>query len=518
MRTAITTTILIINPTHTNRNMKKLLITLVLIFVAGIVSAQTYSKELEKSAKKGDPVAQKDLGVCYLEGKGTKQDIKKAYKWLSESLEQGNADAMYYIALMADRSLLSEASVKIPAFKERGGSSEQRYARYMYKKAAELDQPNALIWLGRDFDAINENKLAFDCYKKAADAGNGEAQYLLGYMYYYGLGTSTNLGEAKRLFTLAAENGREEALAMVNEIREKREKEIRDSIENVRREEERIRKEEEERRLAAEREIKAQQDKEAAKKWEQMIVGKKYVSENIHFASAETESLLATLKINLKQSYKFLADGKVIDIKEMTVNPATSNRYVANGIKERTDGTRHRTYTITGDGEITLPGDGESAPITMYIRNNGSFLEFNTLYTGSIKCVNSSISQASSSTNGWAGRVYKTNALTITDRELASALNNKMFTLKTGMTLTFDSDTQLTIHFYPEITDKIGMTEEQKRMIYGQIESMFEERTESYSVKNGKIVCEGATLNILNNGKQLSFTSNPIKGTLNRIK
>ena len=93
-----------------------------------------------------------------------------------------------------------------------------------------------------------------------------------------------------------------------------------------------------------------------------------------------------------------------------------------------------------------------------------------------------------------------------------------MFTLKTGMTLTFDSDTQLTIHFYPEITDKIGMTEEQKRMIYGQIESMFEERTESYSVKNGKIVCEGATLNILNNGKQLSFTSNPIKGTLNRIK
>ena len=304
---------------------------------------------------------------------------------------------------------------------------------------------------------------------------------------------------------------------MVNEIRQKREKEIQDSIDFAKREEERLRREEE-RRLAAERELKAQQDKEAAKIWEPMIVGKEYVSENIHFDSSETEALLATLNIKLRQSYKFLADGKVIDKKEMTVSPATSNSYVANGIKERTDGTRHRTYTITGDGEITIPGDGESVPVSMYIRNNGSYLEFKTLYTGSIKCVSSSTSKAPTSANSWAGRIYKTQALTITDRELASALNNNMFTLKTGMTITFNSDTQLTIHYYPEITDKIGMTEEQKRLIYGQVEGMFEERTESYSIKNGKIVCEGATLNILNNGKQLSFTSNPIKGTLNRIK
>lgn len=49
---AITTTILITNLTHTNRNMKKTLVTFVLIFVSGIASAQTYSKDLEKAAKK----------------------------------------------------------------------------------------------------------------------------------------------------------------------------------------------------------------------------------------------------------------------------------------------------------------------------------------------------------------------------------------------------------------------------------------------------------------------------------
>lgn len=233
--------------------MKKILITFILVFVAGMVSAQTYSKELEKAAKNGDAVAQKDLGVCYLDGNGINQNIKKAYKWLLESSEQGNADAMYHIALMADRGQLSGASIKIPIVEERGDNSEQRFARYMYKKAAELGQPNALVWLGRIYDANNENKQAFECFKKAADTGNSEAQYLLGYMYYYGLGTFTNLGEAKRLFTLAAENGREDALSMVDEIRRKREKEIQDSIDIAKREEERLLREEEERRLAAER-------------------------------------------------------------------------------------------------------------------------------------------------------------------------------------------------------------------------------------------------------------------------
>lgn len=235
-----------------------------LLLMSLCTSAQTYSKELEKVAKKGDPVAQKDMGVCYLDGRGINQNIKKAYKWLLESSEQGNADAIYYIALMADRGQLSEASIKIPAVKERGGKPELRYARYMYKKAAELGQPNALVWLGRGYDDEGETKQAFDCYKKAADAGNGEAQYLLGYMYYYGIGTSTNLGEAKKLFSLAAESGREEALAMVNEIRQKQEREIRDSIDLAKREEERVRREEEERvrreeenkRLTADRELR----------------------------------------------------------------------------------------------------------------------------------------------------------------------------------------------------------------------------------------------------------------------
>lgn len=258
MATIMTT--LITNLTHTNRNMKKILITFILVFVAGMVSAQTYSKELEKAAKNGDAVAQKDLGVCYLDGNGISQNIKKAYKWLLESSEQGNADAMYHIALMAEQGRLSAASIKIPDVINEQGKSEQSYAMYMYEKAAELGQSDALIWLGRRYNDQSKTVEAFECYKKAANNNNSEAQYLLGYMYHYGIGTTVNESEAKRYFSLAAEGGYEEALPLIEEIRQK---EVRDSLDQVRRnqeeakrKEEEAKRKEEEIRLVAEREAR----------------------------------------------------------------------------------------------------------------------------------------------------------------------------------------------------------------------------------------------------------------------
>ena len=258
MATIMTT--LITNLTHTNRNMKKILITFILVFVTGMVSAQTYSKELEKAAKNGDAVAQKDLGVCYLDGNGISQNIKKAYKWLLESSEQGNADAMYHIALMAEQGRLSAASIKIPDVINEQGKSEQSYAMYMYEKAAELGQSDALIWLGRRYNDQSKTVEAFECYKKAANNNNSEAQYLLGYMYHYGIGTTVNESEAKRYFSLAAEGGYEEALPLIEEIRQK---EVRDSIDQVRRnqeeakrKEEEAKRKEEEIRLVAEREAR----------------------------------------------------------------------------------------------------------------------------------------------------------------------------------------------------------------------------------------------------------------------
>ena len=42
-----------------------------------------------KSAEQGNAAAQYNLGLCYYEGKGVKQDYEKAVYWYTKSAEQG---------------------------------------------------------------------------------------------------------------------------------------------------------------------------------------------------------------------------------------------------------------------------------------------------------------------------------------------------------------------------------------------------------------------------------------------
>ena len=58
------------------------------------LSAQTWSKALEKSAKAGDVEAQFTVGNAYLTGDGVKQNLKKATQWLFMAAQAGQADAI----------------------------------------------------------------------------------------------------------------------------------------------------------------------------------------------------------------------------------------------------------------------------------------------------------------------------------------------------------------------------------------------------------------------------------------
>ena len=42
-----------------------------------------------KAAKQGDAEAQYNLGMCYGQGKGVKQDVQKAVEWYTKAAEQG---------------------------------------------------------------------------------------------------------------------------------------------------------------------------------------------------------------------------------------------------------------------------------------------------------------------------------------------------------------------------------------------------------------------------------------------
>lgn len=74
--------------------MKKFLTLVACAVLVMPLSAQTWSKALEKSAKAGDVEAQFTVGNAYLTGDGVKQNLKKATQWLFKAAQAGQADAI----------------------------------------------------------------------------------------------------------------------------------------------------------------------------------------------------------------------------------------------------------------------------------------------------------------------------------------------------------------------------------------------------------------------------------------
>ena len=59
---------------------------------------------------------------------------------------------------------------------------------------------------------------AFEWYQKAANQGDADAQYNVGYMYYQGQGVAKNFAKAIEWFKKAASQGNEDAADLLNTI------------------------------------------------------------------------------------------------------------------------------------------------------------------------------------------------------------------------------------------------------------------------------------------------------------
>jgi TPR repeat protein len=138
---------------------------------------QSYEQALRwytKAAELGHVRSELKLGKMYFYGKGTQKNSSIAAKWLRQPAEQGYSDAQYLFGL---------------------------------------------IYLNGDKSAVVKNETeAFYWFKKAADDYHGEAAYHVGRMYFYGMGTSTNLEQAKTYLTLADESGNSQAQQLLASI------------------------------------------------------------------------------------------------------------------------------------------------------------------------------------------------------------------------------------------------------------------------------------------------------------
>ena len=87
--------------------MKKLF-TIIFLALSVSVMGQTYSKDLEKAAKNGDVAAQRDLGISYLYGNGTKVNYEKAYEWLMRAGVNKDGAAQYHLGVMCEKHYINE--------------------------------------------------------------------------------------------------------------------------------------------------------------------------------------------------------------------------------------------------------------------------------------------------------------------------------------------------------------------------------------------------------------------------
>ncbi|MBQ2298405.1 MAG: sel1 repeat family protein, partial [Bacteroidaceae bacterium] len=72
--------------------MKRNFLVLMVLALSVPVLAQTWSKELEKAAKKGDVTAQLAVGNAYFNGDGVNADKEKAAQWYNMAALANSAE------------------------------------------------------------------------------------------------------------------------------------------------------------------------------------------------------------------------------------------------------------------------------------------------------------------------------------------------------------------------------------------------------------------------------------------
>lgn len=179
---------------------------LALLYYMGEELTQSYPeayKWLLKSAEQGNAKAQYSLGTLYLQGQGVTQSYTEAIKWYRKSAEQGNSDAQFVLGGLY--------------FQGQGISQSYTEAFKWYQKSAEQGDPRAEYFLSLCYwDGIGvaqSRSEGLDWLVKSAGQGFPNALYKYGEILY----DSRQYDTAMVMYALAAAKGFEKAVKMFND-------------------------------------------------------------------------------------------------------------------------------------------------------------------------------------------------------------------------------------------------------------------------------------------------------------
>jgi len=209
----------------------------------GVPIDQTKAASLfEGPAVAGVPLAQRVLGYMYIEGKGTPKDVTKGWELLERAaaakdrIAQGNLgiylikgqvvprnvrDGVSYLEKAADNGHVVAMRLLGDIYGKGDGIPQDSAKSIMYlERAASYNDGPSILALGYLYIVGKTNPdlpiakfvpadptKAFSYFKRAADLGNEVARYMVGMMYFQGLGVEKNDTLAEFNIRLSAERG-----------------------------------------------------------------------------------------------------------------------------------------------------------------------------------------------------------------------------------------------------------------------------------------------------------------------
>ncbi len=149
----------------------------------------------KRAAEMGNTDAQCHLGFWHFEGKhGLEKNIAESNRWFFEAARRGNDVAQFQIGLKYEIG--------------RGVKKSAKEAARWYMRAASKNNVDALYNLGRCYyygDGLRgDNHAAWRCFKKASELGDSLASFMLGKCYFYGYGVAEDEVEAVKCYQKAA--------------------------------------------------------------------------------------------------------------------------------------------------------------------------------------------------------------------------------------------------------------------------------------------------------------------------
>lgn len=193
------------------RGAAALLLALTVPYIAETARAEPKElTDLRKQARRGNVEAQHRLAEVYYAGLGVPVDRGEAVRWWNRAAKKGHPESQFALGIMYAKG--------------RGVPEDDAEAVAWFRRAIEQDHVLAQFTLAdayRNGEGVPKDDGKAAWYRQAADQGYAEAGHRLGHLYDSGEGVSKDAMMAYVWFSLAADQGNEQAQSHLEEAREK---------------------------------------------------------------------------------------------------------------------------------------------------------------------------------------------------------------------------------------------------------------------------------------------------------